>query len=613
MGDPLLGRTLGGKFTLESLLGTGAMGAVYRARHVALDTVVAVKVMHDDIAVDHTFAERFHREARAASRLDHPNVIRVVDFGLEPDGHLYIVMEYVEGYDLFQVIRRDSPLSEKRIIDLLSQALSGIAAAHDMGVVHRDLKPENIMVATRVGDDGEYEVVKVCDFGIAQFSEPARTAPGSVPHRTLTARGVLLGTPQYMSPEQARGEVTDARTDVYSLGVILYQLLTGQLPFEGPTPIDTVLKHVSEEPVPPTELVPTASPLLEAVCLKALAKRREGRWASAREMRGALRSERSSTPTKGTRDPLVSREPPPVTKSTTTSSSPALASPHGDLVPETMPSFRRGPSRNVLYAGGALGVIVLLGAGVFVAGKDDADPAPPPVQPTIAQVPPKSAPAPALTTTAESAPTHAAEEPAPQRPGKATATRRSATPWKPPESTQAIAAAERNLSSTSDPYGSPRPEPVAAPVETAPTPTPSTSKATPVPAATGPTPLERAATEAPTPFVVRAGSSRVKWHVAQVGGGATSGDVTRALSRAATSWNGCYENGLRSRARRVEGKGTLRLNCDDQGRVVSATFSGSGMSDVAACIQSSVTGIRISNADTGEAWATVAVTLAVSD
>src|SRR6478752_4707580 len=112
MADPLLGRTLGGKFTLECLLGTGAMGAVYRARHVTLDAVFAIKVMHEDIAADATFAERFHREARAASRLDHPNVIRVVDFGMEPDGILYIVMEYVEGYDLFQVLRRDAPLSE---------------------------------------------------------------------------------------------------------------------------------------------------------------------------------------------------------------------------------------------------------------------------------------------------------------------------------------------------------------------------------------------------------------------------------------------------------------------------------------------------------------------
>src|SRR5581483_9409087 len=242
--------------------------------------------MHEDIAADATFAERFHREARAASRLDHPNVIRVVDFGMEPDGVLYIVMEYVEGYDLFQVLRRDAPLPEARIVDLLAQALSGIAAAHDMGVVHRDLKPENIMVTTRVDDDGgSREVVKVCDFGIAQISEPAHSARSERSQRTLTSRGVLLGTPQYMSPEQARGEVTDARTDIYSLGVILYQLLTGQLPFEGPTPIDVVLKHIAEKPIPPSVLVPKTAQRLEAVCLKAPSKSRDGWFETARQMR----------------------------------------------------------------------------------------------------------------------------------------------------------------------------------------------------------------------------------------------------------------------------------------------------------------------------------------
>ncbi|HEX4338702.1 MAG TPA: serine/threonine-protein kinase [Polyangiaceae bacterium] len=604
MGDPLVGRTLGGKFTLESLIGTGAMGSVYRARHVALDALVAVKVMHDDIAVDRTFAERFHREARAASRLDHPNVIRVVDFGTEPDGHLYIVMEYVEGYDLFQVIRRDSPLAESRVVDLLSQALSGIAAAHDMGVVHRDLKPENIMVTTRVGDDGaEYEVVKVCDFGIAQISEAARTAPsGGVAPRTLTARGVLLGTPQYMSPEQARGEVTDARTDVYSVGVILYQLLTGQLPFDGPTPIDTVLKHISEEPVPPTELVPSASPRLEAVCMKALAKRREGRWTSAREMRAALRSDRAATPRDGASAPRGHA----ATTPTATTAPPTAQGERRESAPEHLSAaFRSSPNRNLAYAAGALAAVALLGVAVFFAGRDGAPRAAAKSENVVAPAA-KSDPAPALpgptVKEAAVATAVASSQPAPKSAGRLRTPKATDAPRIATRRTEDRALAELEPSRAT-------PATVAA-VEAVPVAT-SIAPATSPSSATAPAP--KSVRDEPAPFAVHASSLRVKWHVAQVGGGATSGDVTRSLSRAASSWNGCYESGLRSRGRRVEGQGTLKLSCDDQGRIVAATFAGTGMSDVAACVQSSVTGIRIPNADTGEAWATVAVSLAVAD
>jgi serine/threonine-protein kinase len=581
------------------------MGAVYRARHVALDAMVAVKVMHEDIAVDAMFAERFHREARAASRLDHPNVIRVIDFGLEPDGHLYIVMEYVEGYDLFQVIRRDSPLSESRIVDLLSQALSGIAAAHDTGVVHRDLKPENIMVTTRVGDDGaSYEVVKVCDFGIAQFSEPARAhAQGGVPQRTLTARGVLLGTPQYMSPEQARGEVTDARTDVYSLGVILYQLLTGELPFDGPTPIDTVLKHISEEPRLPTELVPAASPRLEAVCLKALAKRREGRWASAREMRAALKAERTSTPV---RDTLGSPNAPVygIPTPAPTTSAPAFAEPRIHELHETMPSFRRGPVRTVTYVGVAV-AILLLGAGIFVAKGEDAEPSVPSAQAAVTRSPegpPKVVAAPPAVTNVPTTQVAETSPPGP-RPARNAGVRRPGRSVEPP----ARADDDHPMTSSLPAHAE---ELAGTPSEPEPTPTPAATRAPQPPPAPERTPPEA---HTAAPFTLRPGSLRVKWHVAQVGGGATSGDVTRSLSRAATAWNGCYESGLRSRGRRVEGQGTLRLSCDDQGRVVNARFSGTGMSDVATCVQSSVTGLTIPNADTGEAWATVAVTLAVAE
>jgi serine/threonine-protein kinase len=224
-GDPaLIGRRIAGKFLVERFLGGGAMGAVYRAKDTTLDRNVALKVMHSQVAVDPSFVSRFHREARAASRLDHPNSMRVIEFGSEQDGLLYIAMEYLEGRDLYKVIHEDWPLSNERLSDIMMKALAAITMAHEMGVIHRDLKPENIMVLDRKDDEGK-DIVKVCDFGIAKITEsdgsssdgPARTAGAK-----LTTAGVVVGTPEYMSPEQARGEKLDARSDLYSMGIILY-------------------------------------------------------------------------------------------------------------------------------------------------------------------------------------------------------------------------------------------------------------------------------------------------------------------------------------------------------------------------------------------------------
>jgi serine/threonine-protein kinase len=291
-GDPaLLGRTIAGKYRIEAYLGGGAMGAVYRARQEALDRNVAVKVLHGSVAHDPLFVSRFHREARAASRLDHPNSMRVVDFGEEPDGLLYIAMEYLEGRDLFQVMRDDWPLSTERIVRILMQALAALAVAHDQGVVHRDLKPENIMILRGTDDEGNaVDVVKVCDFGIAKITDPDDDAARTGAVEKLTTKGFLVGTPEYMSPEQARGEKLDARSDLYAVGVILYQLLTGRMPFTGDSPIAIILKQISTSPDAPHTVFPGVNRGLEAVCMKALAKEREDRFSSAREMRVALRA-----------------------------------------------------------------------------------------------------------------------------------------------------------------------------------------------------------------------------------------------------------------------------------------------------------------------------------
>ena len=291
-GDPtLLGRTVSGKYKIEKFLGGGAMGAVYKARFAALEKNVAVKVMHRSIAVDPNFVGRFHREAKAASRLDHPNSMRVIDFGEEPDGLLYIAMEYVEGRDLYRVIHEDWPISNSDVGDILMQALSAIAVAHEMGVIHRDLKPENLMMLRAKNDDErDAYVVKVCDFGIAKITEnddePKEGGPGG---QKLTTQGLVVGTPEYMSPEQARGEKLDARSDIYSIGVILYQLLTGRTPFTGDTPLAVVLKHITEAPAAPSVHYAGVHRGLEAVALKALAKDRNERYQSARAMRNAIR------------------------------------------------------------------------------------------------------------------------------------------------------------------------------------------------------------------------------------------------------------------------------------------------------------------------------------
>ena len=288
--DPaLIGRTIAGKYVILSYIGAGAMGAVYQARQVALEKIVAIKVLHRELTSDESFTARFKREAKAASRLDHPNSMRVIDFGSEPDGLLYIAMELLDGRDLLQVIVQDWPLSGRRIATILSQALAALAVAHDMGVVHRDLKPENIMILKGVNDEGlPADVVKVCDFGIAKMTQH-RTPGNTDGAGPLTAQGLVVGTPEYMSPEQGRGESLDLRSDLYSIGVILYQLLTGRVPFEAESALGIVFKHVTEEPIAPSVINPTIDRRLEAICLKAMRKRREDRQQSAREMRSELK------------------------------------------------------------------------------------------------------------------------------------------------------------------------------------------------------------------------------------------------------------------------------------------------------------------------------------
>ncbi|MBI4700213.1 MAG: protein kinase [Deltaproteobacteria bacterium] len=286
--DPYLGRVLGsGRYEILARLGEGGMGKVYRARHVALDKVIALKILHATLRTDPDFAGRFHREALSASRLDHPNVTQVLDFGEEPDGTLFIAMEYLDGPDLATVLEKDRNIGLERSVAIMSQVCAALAAAHDQGIIHRDIKPENVVLVPHRADDGSMaERVKVCDFGIAkmQGEEPAQARRG----RSATAPGLLQGTPAYMSPEQVRGEKLDARSDVYACGVMLYELAAGRQPFVAENAIGVLTKHLAEKPALPSRFRPDTDPALEAVVLRALEKDKELRHADARELRDDL-------------------------------------------------------------------------------------------------------------------------------------------------------------------------------------------------------------------------------------------------------------------------------------------------------------------------------------
>jgi serine/threonine protein kinase len=298
--DPLVGRTIGGgRYRIEFLLGVGGMGRVYNAEHAALAKRIAVKVLDKSFQDDAQFAGRFHQEALAASKLDHRNVMHVLDFGQEPDGLLYIAMELLDGENLASKIEREGAFEFPRVLEIMNQVLAALQAAHDREIVHRDMKPENIVIVPRDDDDGRrVEFVKVCDFGLAKMTDDrASTPPGPARRGKLTMVGTVMGTPEYMSPEQCRGEVMDLRTDIYACGVILYELLTGRVPFTSDNPMDILGMHCLAQPMSPRVLNPSITIPLEAVVMKAMAKDRQYRYSSARELRDALRAATSGAST----------------------------------------------------------------------------------------------------------------------------------------------------------------------------------------------------------------------------------------------------------------------------------------------------------------------------
>jgi Flp pilus assembly protein TadD len=281
--DPLPGRVIAGNFRIDRLIGSGAMGNVYKAEQLSLAKAVALKVLHPHLMGDAKLIGRFKREAKSASLLNHPNSIQIIDSGEDRDGTLYIAMELLTGRDLAQAIRDDFPIPLPRVVRILSQVLSALEEAHAQGVIHRDLKPSNIML---VEQRGQKDFVKVCDFGIAK----ATLADGDDRAAMLTIQGLVCGTPEYMAPEQARGEPLDGRADLYATAVILYQMVTGDIPFRADSPMAIVSRHLVEAPIPPSRRRPDLRlpKIIDDIVLRGLEKERDMRYPNAVAFREVL-------------------------------------------------------------------------------------------------------------------------------------------------------------------------------------------------------------------------------------------------------------------------------------------------------------------------------------
>jgi len=397
------GSVILGKFRIVDKVGQGGMGSVYKAIHLAFDEMRALKVISQELMTDESFVKRFKHEAVITRRLQHPNAVRVDDIDEAEDGRPFIVMEYIEGRSLKKLIQEEGPMPAPRVCFIIKQVCRALEAAHRLGMIHRDIKPDNIALI----DAPEGEVAKVLDFGIAKVKE----ARGADANMTMTGAGVVIGTPQYMSPEQAmgkRGDDLDGRSDLYSLGMVMYQMLSGGVPFKAETTMEMLLAHLQKPPIPIRELRPDLQipEGIARVVMRTLEKDPDLRPASAKALIEEIEhAEKPSVPLRGTRimqassvlpaeelhpqHPEVAARPPRPAPVAPRPPAP-VPQPHG--APPVAPDK---PSQWGLWV--ALGVLVvgLGGGGWFFFGRPSTPPAEPPITTpggTSAGAPPQASP-----------------------------------------------------------------------------------------------------------------------------------------------------------------------------------------------------------------------------
>lgn len=533
----LSGRTIGGRYAVERIIGRGGYGSVYRATHIRTGDTLAIKVLRASTREDPAVAERFEREARLASSLKHPNTLQVIDYGELPNGAPYLVMPFLEGRTMTDLLRDEGPVDPARLVDIAVQVLGSLSEAHARQVVHRDLKPDNIFLQQV---HGKPDHVRVLDFGIAKTLDD--------PDQDLTRTGTVVGTPKYMSPEQAQGRGIDGRSDLYTLGVILFEALSGQTPHLGETPLATILRRVTEDPPDLQQVLrtPAPRPLCEAI-VRAMARDPERRFSDADAMAAALlaavvpgapavaaadpnaaaiaSSATMSAPTMPSRavaarppdPPPAPAEPTPAPAAPAEAAAPSEWRPSAPVDPPAVASSSGGGMVAVLAIGGVLALGAVGAAGWWwtqraaepttaepAAAVEPASPSEPeaapsaPVETAPAAAPaPAAEPKPAATPPAEAAPAAAAPaEPEPEPEPAATpsaeaapandapaAAEPAATP--PPEA--APAAAPQPAAEGADAGGSNAPAAAPAGADAAPT-TPAKARPKPRPTARRPAP-----------------------------------------------------------------------------------------------------------------------------